>query len=225
MSVWAEEPTRGLGRDRIVAAAIELADESGAAAVTMKALATRLGRTPMALYRHVRNKEGLTDLMLDAATAEIPLVPGPWRPALHALALRTREMIKRHPWYAELVHTRPPAGPHQMRRVEFVLSLLTEHGATLPRAMTQSAMLDRHVFGSGLQEAVESHYEPEHRRTMITDMRTRAAGRFPKLAEWLAAPTGPPPDEQFELVLGFLLDGIASQLPTEQATPPAAERR
>lgn len=214
MSVWTSEPPRGLDRARIVEAAIAVADESGAAAVTMKAVASRLSCTPMALYRHVRNKDGLIDLMLDRGAAEIPLTEGTWRPTLHALTLATREMIKRHPWYAELVHTRPPAGPNQMRRVEFMLVTLTAAGASLAEAMTHSAMLDRHAFGSGLQEAAESRMEtPEAMHEAMTDMRARADGRFPNLAAWLAAPSGPPPDDQFELVLNFLLDGIATRLP------------
>jgi AcrR family transcriptional regulator len=224
MSIWTEPAPRqpGLDRDRIVEAAIAVADESGASAVTMKAVATRLDRTAMALYRYVRNKDGLVDLMLDTATAEIPLVPGTWRSALRTLARETRAMIKRHPWYAELVHTRPPAGPHQMRRLEFMLTLLTDHGATLPEAMTQAAMLDRHVYGTGLQEATEARFGPTDDLTThqlaLTDMRERAAGTFPKLAEWLATPSGPSPDDQFELVLGFLLDGIATQLPAARVT-------
>jgi AcrR family transcriptional regulator len=219
VSIWTEPAPRqpGLDRGRIVRAAITVADESGASAVTMKAVGTRLGCTPMALYRYVRSKDGLTDLMLDAVTAEIPLVSGDWRVALRALARETRAMIKRHPWYAELVHTRPPAGPHQMRRLEFMLSVLSDHGATLPEAMTHAAMLDRHVYGAGLQEATEARYtltdDPAGFHAAVTDMRERAAGTFPKLAEWLSAPTGPSPDDQFELVLDFLLDGIATRLP------------
>jgi AcrR family transcriptional regulator len=202
--------TARLTPPRIVSAATAVADESGA--VTMQAVATRLGCTPMALYRHVGNKDGLVDLMLDAAAAEIPLAPGPWRPALHALSLETRAMIKRHPWYAELVHTRPPAGRHQMARLEFMLSTLTAHGAPLADAMTWSAMLDRHVFGAGLQEATESRHEPSELGPAFAAMRERAATDFPTLAAWLATPTGPSMDDQFELVLGFLLDGIATQL-------------
>lgn len=217
VSIWTEPPPR-LDRARIVETAIEVADEAGAAAVTMKAVAERLAVTPMALYRHVRNKDGLVDLMLDAATAEIPLVTASsWRATLHALALATRAMTKRHPWYAELVHTRPPAGPNQMRRVEFMLAVLTAEGATLADAMTYSAMLDRHVFGAGLQEATESRFEsPDAAAAAISDMRDRAAGEYPNLATWLDAPSGPSMDEQFELVLGFLLAGIATHLPSQR---------
>src|SRR5215470_980340 len=125
--VWFKPPPparqRSLGRGEIVAAAMALADESGADAVTMKAVAARLGPvTPMALYRYVYSKEGLVDLMLDAAVATVhipdrhsPHAPGPdWKADLRAVATGTREMIKRHPWYAALAHTRPPVGPHAM---------------------------------------------------------------------------------------------------------------
>ena len=102
-------------------AAIGLADEAGAGALTMKAVAARLGPySAMALYRYVHSKDGLVDLMLDAATAEIPrpVQPGPdWRADLEELAAQTRQMTRRHPWYAVLYHTRPPAGPHMMRRL------------------------------------------------------------------------------------------------------------
>jgi AcrR family transcriptional regulator len=216
VSIWTDPPPRQqtLDRDAIVAAAIATADESGAAAVTMKAVADRLGGyTPMALYRYVHNKNGLIDLMLDAATAEVPLEPGEWRPALRRLALATRAMIKRHPWYAELVHTRPPAGPHQMAHLELMLTALTEAGATLPEAMTHAAMIARHIYGSGLQEATEARTEPAELMPAIAEMHQLAEGRYPTLARWLANPSGPSPDDQFEQVLGFLLDGIASRLP------------
>ena len=109
-----------------MAAAIGLADEAGPGALTMKAVAARLGPySAMALYRYVYSKDGLVDLMLDAATAEIPLPaqPGPdWRADLEELAAQTRQMTRRHPWYAVLFHTRPPAGPHMMERLEFMLA-------------------------------------------------------------------------------------------------------
>src|SRR4029077_16876180 len=104
----------------IVAPAIRTANEAGAGALTMKAVAARLGPySAMALYRYVHSKDGLVDLMLDAVTAEIPLPvqPGPdWRADLEELAAQTRQTTRRHPWYAALYHTRPPAGPHLIGR-------------------------------------------------------------------------------------------------------------
>jgi AcrR family transcriptional regulator len=228
--IWTQPPPpprqRSLGREEIVAAAIALADEAGAAALTMKAVAGRLGPySAMALYRYVHSKEGLVDLMLDTATAEVPLPgrPGPdWRADLAELAARTRQMTTRHPWYPALFHTRPPAGPYLMARLEFMLEVLTAQGATTAAAMTYAALIDRHIFGSGLQEATEARMSREHGlddeaalRTAMASVRDLAAagGRFPLLTSWLAQPSGPAPEEQFQLGLGFLLDGIARCLP------------
>jgi AcrR family transcriptional regulator len=213
-----------LGRDEIVRAAVELADEDGLDAMTMKAIAARLGDyTPMALYRHVPGKEGLVDLMLDAAAAEIPLPPEPgpdWRADLHALAVETRRMIARHPWYALLFHTRPPAGRHQMRRLEFMLAVLVRRGATVADAMTYAALIDRHIIGAGLQEAEEARFNRRHGYDDDTKLdeafaamhaHAAADGGLPHLTTWLAHPQGPTPDAQFALGLDFILDGLASR--------------
>jgi AcrR family transcriptional regulator len=215
---------RALGRPEIVAAAIALADDVGAAGLTMKAVAARLGAyTPMALYRYVHSKDGLVDLMLDAATAEVPLPApgGQWRADLAHVATSTRNMIKNHLWYAELVHTRAPAGPHMMHRIEFVLTTLVNQGVAVPAAMTYAAMIDRHIYGAGLQEAQEVEVSraqgldnPSAFLAAIATVHDLAEtlGDVPLLASWLAQPSGPSVDEQFELGLAFLLDGIAGQI-------------
>jgi AcrR family transcriptional regulator len=226
--IWTQPPPprqRSLGRAEIVAAAIGLADDAGPAALTMKAVAARLGPySAMALYRYVHSKDGLVDLMLDAVTAEVPLParPGPdWRADLEDLAAQTRQMTRRHPWYASLFHTRPPAGPHLMARTEFMLAVLTAQGASTAAAMTYAAMIDRYILGSGLQEAEEARMSAEHgldeEAALMSAIKTvhdlaAVGGRFPLLTSWLAHPSGPSPDEQFDLGLGFLLDGIAGCL-------------
>jgi AcrR family transcriptional regulator len=227
--IWTQPPApprqRALGREEILAAAISLADEAGLDAMTMKAVAARLGPyTPMALYRYVHNKEGLVDLMLDAATAEIPLPVRPsddWHADLRALAADTRQMIERHPWYALLIHTRPPAGPRMMRRLEFMLTVLTGQGATVAEAMTYAALIDRHIFGSGLQEAEEARLSRRyglddgaklHAALATLHHLAAADGHLPHLTGWLAQPSGPAAEEQFRLGLDFLLDGIARRL-------------
>src|SRR6201989_628821 len=103
--IWTQPPPpprqRSLGRAEIVTAAIGLADEAGAGALTMKAVAARLGPySAMALYRYVHSKEGLVDLMLDAAAAEIPrpVQPGPdWRADLRESAGNSRDGNWAHP--------------------------------------------------------------------------------------------------------------------------------
>jgi AcrR family transcriptional regulator len=226
-TIWSQPPPpprqRTLGRDEIVAAAIALADDQGAAALTMKAVAARLGPySAMSLYRYVHSKEGLVDLMLDSAASEIPLPDQKsedWRTTLRELALASWQLLGHHPWYAELAHTRPP-GPHAMRRLDFMLVALTDGGATLPDAMTYAALLDRHILGSGIQQAEETRTRSRQHLTddaafvaALTAQRDLAAASgAPLLARWLAHPSGPTPDAQFELGLDFLLDGIASRL-------------
>jgi AcrR family transcriptional regulator len=228
-NIWTRaEPRRRqspLEREDIVRAAIEVADEGGAEAITMAAVAKRLGPyTPMALYRHVVSKDGLVDLMLDRVTAEIPLPAGPgadWPADLRAVATASWAMVKRHLWYAQLTPARPPLGPHQMRRTEFLLAVLTGQGATLGEAMTYAALLDRHIFGSAQQEAEEVAMRRRH-GLATADRLTEAiagardlaaAGGNRLLAEWMSAPSGADMDEQFELSLTFLIDGIGGRLP------------
>jgi AcrR family transcriptional regulator len=225
--IWTQpEPPQqhALGREAIVAAAVDLADEHGAEALTMKNVAARLGpRTPMALYRYVHSKDGLVDLMLDAATAEVPVPRAPgrdWRRDLRALAVDTRRMTQHHRWFAVLIHTRPPVGPHLMRRLEYMLTVLTGRGVTVAGAMTYAALIDRHIYGSGLQEAEEDRMSRRHglddAATLAAEMAAvhkLAAADHPLLAGWLANPSGPTVEEQFDLGLDFLLDGIAGRLP------------
>lgn len=214
MLIWSQpepSPRQTLSRPSIVAAAIAIADRYEP--VTMKAVAVALGDyTPMALYRYVANKDGLLDLMLDSVAGEVPVpAPGPsWRVDLHDAAVGMRAMIARHPWFSHYFHTRPPAGPNVMRHLEFKLTVLTRAGASLSVAMTYAALIDRHVLGSGMQEQAEGGpVDP----AVFGQVRELAAARdLPNLTAWLSAPAGPPVEEQFELGLGFLLDGIAARI-------------
>ena len=206
-------------------AAVGVADDGGASALTMAAVAERLGSyTAMALYRYVSSKDGLIDLMLDHVVAEVQLPSPPsrnWRTDIYALAIRTWEMVMRHGWYAQLVYRRPPLGPNMMRRTEAMLEILTRRGASAADAMTYAAVIDRHIFGSALQaveeRAMEQRYgiagadELADAITAVSDL-AAATGSYPILAAWMTDPQIATPTEQFELSLGFLLDGIAAQL-------------
>ena len=217
---------RELSRERIVQAGVAVADEGGAQALTMAAVAGRLGSySAMALYRYVSSRDGLIDLMLDQVIAEVELPERrerSWRRDIHRIASSTWEMVMRHGWYAQLVYTRPPLGPNMMRRTEAVLEILTRHGAPTPaEAMSYAALIDRHIFGSAFQaveeRAMEQRYglaDAAELAAAITAARDLAAasGSYPILSSWMADPHIVSPDEQFQLSLGFLLDGIAARL-------------
>ncbi|MFQ6326572.1 TetR/AcrR family transcriptional regulator C-terminal domain-containing protein [Nocardia sp. CWNU-33] len=100
--------------DAVVAAAIAIADADGIGALTMRAVANRLGRTPMATYTYVPGKAELIDLMLDTVYGEMSrtdLTDLPWRDRVTTIAAENRALLARHPWVAYLPTTRPPLGP------------------------------------------------------------------------------------------------------------------
>ncbi|WP_378734411.1 TetR/AcrR family transcriptional regulator [Nocardia brasiliensis] len=126
------QPVRGPKQrssvDAVVAAAIEIADADGIAALTMRAVATALGLTPMATYTYVPGKAELLDLMVDRVYGEMDradLSELPWRERVTTIAAANRAMLARHPWVAYLPTTRPPLGPgvaakydHELRAFE-----------------------------------------------------------------------------------------------------------
>ena len=127
---------RTLTREAVLTAALELIDEDGLAALTMRNLSDRLGVVPMALYRHVRNKDDLLDGVLDQATAGVA-IPGAglgWRDGLTALATSIRATMLRHPAVAARVIDRPTLGPASLVIGEYGLGVLRDAGFDDPAA-------------------------------------------------------------------------------------------
>ncbi|MET9319636.1 TetR/AcrR family transcriptional regulator C-terminal domain-containing protein [Streptomyces sp. NPDC003038] len=127
-------PRQGLSVDAVVGAAISLADEAGLAALTMRALAQRLGVTPMTLYTYVPGKAELLDLMLDEAYRHMERREAgagePWQVKVTRVAEDNRDLILRHPWIADLSVTRPPLGPGVISKYEYELAAFDGIGLT-----------------------------------------------------------------------------------------------
>ena len=180
------------------------------------------------LYRYVDSKDGLVDLMLDHVVAEIPLpdpAAGDWRAELRRVALDSWAMARRHVWYARLVHTRPPLGPNLLRRTEALLGTLSATGLDLPEALSYVQLLDRHVHAAALADAEEQAMlrtygvDGDEFTAAVRDLRETVAARHPLLGRWMAAPTGPTPEEQLTRGLDFLLDGIAGRVAAGTSPP------
>ena len=129
------EPRRGprpaLTVDRVVDAAIALADTDGLPAVTMRRLAQALGVAAMTLYTYVPGRAELLDLMLDAVYAGMPrtdIAGRPWRERVAAVAEENRALFATHPWVAAVSTSRPPLGPGQMAKYEHELRALDGEG-------------------------------------------------------------------------------------------------
>jgi len=129
-----------LSRDRILRAAIDLADERGAAELTMRKLANELGVEAMSLYNHVANKTDLLDGMVDIVFSEIdaPAAGGDWKEELRKRATSTRAALNRHRWAIGEMEGRSHHGPNNLRVHDAVLGCL--RGAGFSVAMTVSAM-------------------------------------------------------------------------------------
>jgi AcrR family transcriptional regulator len=219
----------GLGRADIVQAAVRLADADGTDAPALRTIAKELGAsTPMSLYRYVHSKDGLVDLMLDAANAEVatPQQPGDdWRAELTVVAGDQWAMTKRHPWFGRLVHRRPPVGPNALRIQEFLLATFHGLGLDLPSALRYARLLDGYVVGQALQWAEERRMRHDNALVTIDDVRTQVRSWAPvdgdghplslrARDDFLAGSAAPlDEDKQFDLGLACLLDGIAGRLP------------
>ncbi|MDX3282474.1 TetR/AcrR family transcriptional regulator [Streptomyces scabiei] len=226
MTVWdrPERPARPvpLDRQRIVDAAIALADEGGLEAVSLRKVAARLDAGPMRLYGFISTKEELFDLMVDEVQAEIlpESRPRDWREALSTLAHRTRETALRHEWLADLLGGRPALGPNGLAVTETTLAALDGHTDidTVMRAVeTVSAYATgairreianlRAERASGLSKHDWQRANGPHMTRML------ATGRFPALAKAVHDGTDVDAETSFATGLDWVLDAVAAKLP------------
>jgi AcrR family transcriptional regulator len=221
----AREPDRELTRERIVMAAIALADAEGIAALSMRRIAGELGVATMSLYRHVRSKDELLEQMIAKVFADAPLPQRPprgWRAQLELVAHRFWALLRRHRWLAMCVSvTRPQLIPEGMTYTEWTLRAIDGYG--MDRATTLHVLLTLMGFVRGVAVNLEPEANAEQDTGLTNDewMAAQdrqlrgifASGRFPMLAR-LA--TGPDIDTDlnslFEFGLGQLLDGLAVRI-------------
>ncbi len=207
-----------LSRERIVEAAIRLADADGLAAVSLRKVAAALEVGPMRLYGYIATKEELLDLMVDTVYAEIRPTGAGWREVLRSLAETTRQAVHRHEWFADLVGGRPQLGPHALARGEAVVAGMG--GVEVDAVMPVVDAVNAYVIGAVRREVAERRAE------RVTGMderqwqaafgpyleRTFATGRFPALATVIRDAAHLDADGIFYTGLDFLLDGIGARL-------------
>src|SRR6201982_2900683 len=198
---------RGLSREEIVSAAIAVADAEGPEAISMRRIAREVGAGVMSLYWYVASKEELLDLMLDAIESEIevPEPTGDWRADLGAFAHRTRAALRQHRWAAEVIGTRPPSGPNDVRNLERLLSLLDGIGVDDYHVIMGVFMtVATFVIGAVIREAQEVRFQAEQERVeagmtaeeiQAEHERFRSwfenSARYPHIARLMAAGLGP----------------------------------
>lgn len=220
-------PARGpkptLSRAAIVAAAVELADAEGLAAVSMQKLADELGYTKMSLYRHVPGKTELTALMTEAAMAGLPELdisgPQPWRSGLRSWAHASFDRFRRHPWLMELLAGARPVGPNELGWTEAALDAMADIALTGPERLDTLVVLNGHVRSLAQQLIGPGATEEEFTEAMAAALEL-AGDRFPRLIEAISdKPHAQQPAEwthQRDAALEFgierILDGVATLL-------------
>lgn len=185
-----DERRHTLTRDRVVAEALALIAQEGVPALTMRALAARLGVVPGALYRHVRGKDWLQDLVLDGVLAEIDCEVDrelPWTEQIAVLAHRLRNVLAQHPGVAGLLTIRDPLGPHSLALAEaFLRPLQTagipRHEIGLAYFLVLGYVLGFEVGHTRLSENERRLHDPAIRTQLHEFFRSLPQDRFPTLA-------------------------------------------
>jgi AcrR family transcriptional regulator len=203
-----------LSRERVLRAAVALADEGGIQALSMRRLARELGVEAMSLYNHVANKDDILEGMLDIITGEIevPAEGTDWKEALRRSAISAYETFVRHQWACSLMHATPRISDARMLWMEGVLRTLREAGFSADLTHHAYHALDSHITGFTLwlvSMPFDSHEELlDLAKAFLPQI---SADEYPYVIEHaqqhLAGPSRDEPSE-FEFGLDLILDGL-----------------
>jgi AcrR family transcriptional regulator len=209
------QPRVPLSRERVLSAAIRLADEGGIESLTMRKLAQALGVEAMSLYNHVANKGEIVDGIVDRVVSEIELPAGAdnWDTAIRRCAISAHDVLLRHPWACSLVMSparSPAALSARMRYIEWLLGRLREAGFPPELAYHAYHALDSHILGFTLWQLGHSAGTDDMADFAATFLGELPAGEFPYLAEHIRQHLAPSSngDSEFEFGLDLILDGL-----------------
>jgi AcrR family transcriptional regulator len=218
-----DKPTRGpkpmLTLDRIVTAAIEIADADGLDALSMRRVAEALGVGTMSLYRYVPGKAELLDLMLDRISGPDPSVDelgDDWRTALEALGHGMWRLYLRHPWLPFVDQTRPLLGPNSLDGFEFALRGLTDSGLTSQQKVNAISLIEAFVSSAARQH--NNAVTAEQRTGLSTEEfwqaqtpvieKAMSTSRYPLTSALDDDAFSATAEEFFEFGLRCILDGL-----------------
>jgi AcrR family transcriptional regulator len=204
-----------LSRKRVLRAAMAHADKHGLQELSMRKLAEVLQVAPMALYRHIANKNDLIDAMIDVVFTEIdlPARDADWRSAMRQRAISVRDAMERHRWAIGLMESRLHPGPSNLRHHDAVLGNLRGSGFTVDEAAHAYSLLDSYIYGFAL---TKMNLPFENGRGDVPDIAESMlepfpAYTYPNLVEFItehAMKPGYRYGDEFEYGLDLVLDGI-----------------
>lgn len=203
-----------LTRDRVVEAAVALADSIGVDALTIRKLAAALDVKPMTIYHHVVNKEAIIDGMVDLVFSEIELPPDDtdWKSAIRTRSASARRVLARHRWAAPLMESRTNPGPATLQHHDAVIGCLRGGGLSVTMTAHAYALIDAFIYGFALQEASMPATEGQDMAELVESMaHAMPAGEYPYLAEFTTEHVMQPGydfGKEFQFGLDLILDGL-----------------
>jgi AcrR family transcriptional regulator len=203
-----------LSRERVLRAAITQADAGGLEALTMRTLAEELGVAPMALYRHIANKDDLVDAMVDVVFSEIdlPASTAGWKTAMRQRAISAREVLSRHRWAIGLMESRTNPGPANLRHHDAVIGTLRAAAFTIPMAAHAYSLVDSYIYGFALtQMNLPFDTSAEVAEVAQNMLQPFPLNEFPNLVEFItghAMKPGYDYGDEFVYGLDVILDGL-----------------
>ena len=215
-------PQPAFSRDQIAGAAVKIADAEGIEAVSIRRIASEIGSGATSLYRYIKNKDELLDLMVDAVLPRytLPKSSGSWRTDLTKVAALSRRMILQHPWMIAVSAFRSSLGPNTVHWFELTLSVIDNHGLDIDEMLVVSNTLLAFAKGYAAGEIAEQEASRRSGLTRQQWMASRAehtrsilkTGKYPMFS-WVVkdarAPHDPHAAERgFFLGLDHILSGI-----------------
>lgn len=207
-----------LDRDRLLRAAMAIADAEGNAALTIRSLAKELGVKPMAIYHHVANKDEILDGITDMVFGEIdlPSTETDWKTAMRRRAISARRVLARHSWAIPLMESRTNPGPETLRQHDAVIGSLRRAGFSIEMTAHAFSLIDSYIYGFALQESVSLPFDKETAPEVAESILAKSpTDRFPHLTELATEhilQPGYDHGNEFEYGLDLILDGLEQVL-------------
>jgi AcrR family transcriptional regulator len=207
-----------LSRERILQAALALADANGIESLSMRKLGEAVGVEAMSLYNHVPSKGDLLDGLIDLVFSEIELPNSAdgWKTAMRQRAIEVRAALKRHRWAIGLMESRTSPGPATLRHHDAVLGCLRQAGFPIALAAHAYSALDSYIYGFALQEASLPFDTGEQTADMARDLVAQfSPDEYPHLAEFTFKHVLQPGYDyasEYEYGLDLILDGLDKAL-------------